>query len=176
MLQGCRVILLVVEICCQLTNLYHCLHRLLHNLNAYKLVRSVEVHAAGKDVRTRQSFERQLRSVGSATDRLHLWRYSAKLHCLQYDVDYIHIRVYLLLHVVILVAYGDFYRSLAVFLVHLLCNRCDETLALLEFLAVVVADDIREFSVFDIALDAKQMIESLVALGCPEFHWLAAVR
>ena len=48
---------LVVKVSRNLTYLYYHLHGFLHCLHADKLVRSVEVAAAGEDVRTWQTLE-----------------------------------------------------------------------------------------------------------------------
>ena len=74
-----------------------------------------------------------------------------------------HLRVNLLLHVVILVADLDADRSLTVFRIHLFSYAFDETLAVLEFLAVVVTDDIRQSGLFCLCLHAREVIETLIA-------------
>ena len=76
-----------------------------------------------------------------------------------------HVGVYLLLHVVILVLHHSRYRSFAVFLVHLLCTASEEHLAVLEGVAVVVANDIAHLCRLDVRLYSQQVIESLVAFG-----------
>lgn len=55
---------LVVVFFCDFRYLHDGLHYLLHYLDAHKLVRAVEVDTAGEDVRTRQTLEAQLGSVG----------------------------------------------------------------------------------------------------------------
>ena len=62
---------LVVKFFCDFRNLHDGLHYLLHYLDAHKLVRAVEVDTAGEDVRTRQTLEAQLGSVGTAADRFY---------------------------------------------------------------------------------------------------------
>ncbi len=71
---------LVVVFFCDFRNLHDGLHYLLHYLDAHKLVRTVEVDTAGEDVRTRQTLETELCSVGTATDRLYTRRNAALLH------------------------------------------------------------------------------------------------
>ena len=82
---------LVVEMSCNLTYLYHNLHGLLHHLNADKLMRTMEIATTCKDVRTWQTLERELCAIGSATDRLHLRSNTTLLHCLEHDVDDVHV-------------------------------------------------------------------------------------
>ena len=69
---------LVVKFFCDFRYLHDGLHYLLHYLDAHKLVRAVEVDTAGEDVRTRQTLEAQLGSVGTAADRLYT-RWNAAL-------------------------------------------------------------------------------------------------
>ena len=57
---------LVIKFFCDFRYLHDGLHYLLHYLDAHKLVRAVEVDTAGEDVRTRQTLEAQLGSVGTA--------------------------------------------------------------------------------------------------------------
>ncbi len=42
---------LIVVTCCQFANLHYRLHSFLHNLNAHKLVRTMEIHTSSKNVR-----------------------------------------------------------------------------------------------------------------------------
>ena len=129
---------------CQLTNLDNNLHGLLHNLNAHELVRTMKVATTGEDIWTRQSLERKLCTVCAATDGLHLRSDTTLLHCLEHNVDDVHVGVDLLLHVVVLVL--ELYRNstLTPLLVHLLDAVLDEVLAILKTVAVVVAYDVRE--------------------------------
>ena len=76
-----------------------------------------------------------------------------------------HLRVNLLLHVVVLVVHRDAHRSLAVFFVHGDGLFLDEVLSFLKPFAVVVADNIAQLGLFDVALYAQQMVEALVAFG-----------
>ena len=125
----------------------------------------MEVDTAGEDVRARQSLETELRSIGAATDRLYTRWNTALLHRSQHNVDDVHVRVNLLLHVIVLVVDLGCNRTLAILLVHLLHAVLDEVLAVLELVAVVVADDVAQFGFLAAALDAQQVIEALVALG-----------
>ena len=102
----------------------------------------MEVNASGEDVRTRKTLERELCSVGTTANRSHLWWHTTLFHRLQHDVDDMHVRINLLLHVIVLVVDSYVNSTLAVFLVHLLCYGSDEALAVFEYLTVVVTDDI----------------------------------
>ena len=76
-----------------------------------------------------------------------------------------HLRVDLLLHVVVLVLDVGLNGVVAVFLLHLGHTFLDEVLAVFKAIAVVVADDVGEGRLFDVALYAQQVVESLVAFG-----------
>lgn len=102
----------------------------------------MEVHATCEYVRAWQSFERQLCTVSAAADRFHAWRNVTFLHGVEHNVDDMHLRVNLLLHVVVLVVDIDSDSPFAIFLVQLISNFLDENLAVLKFLPVMVADDI----------------------------------
>ena len=65
------IFVLVVVFFCDFCNLHDSIHHLLHNLDAHKLVRTMEVDTTGKDVRARKTLETELRSIGTATDRLY---------------------------------------------------------------------------------------------------------
>ena len=131
---------------CQLTNLDYNLHCLLHNLDAHKLVRTVEVAATSEDIWTWQTLERKLCTVCAATDGLHLRSDTTLLHRLEHDVDDVHVGVNLLLHVVVLVLKLNGDSTLTPLLVHLLDAILDEVLAILKAVAVVVAYDVRQSS------------------------------
>src|SRR3712207_684898 len=79
------------------------LRGLLRLLYRHKLVGTVEVHASGKDIRTGQPLETELRPVSTAADRLRLRCHLCLLHSLEHDVDNVNVRIYLLLHVIVLV-------------------------------------------------------------------------
>ena len=126
----------------------------------------MEVDASGKDVGAGQTLETQLGTVGTSTYRLYLRTNTTFLHSLQYDVYHMHVRLYPLLHVVVLVLDFALHRTLTVFLVHLLCTFSHQSLACLKLVAVVVADDVGELCLFGIGVHSKQVEESLVSLGC----------
>ena len=82
-----KLIFHLIKFFCDFRYLHDGLHYLLHYLDAHKLVRAVEVDTAGEDVRTRQTLEAQLGSVGTAADRLYTRRNAALLHRSEHDVD-----------------------------------------------------------------------------------------
>ena len=125
----------------------------------------MEVDASCKDVGAGQTLERQLCTVRTTTDGLHLGSYAALLHGFQHEVDDVHLRVYLLLHVVVLVADNTCYGALSVTFVHLLGTVQNKALAVFKTVAVVVADDVAEASLFHTGGNAQQMIETLIALS-----------
>ena len=100
---------LVVVFFCDFRYLHDGLHYLLHYLDAHKLVRAVEVDTAGEDVRTRQTLEAQLGSVDTAADRFYAGWNAALLHRSEHDVDDVHVRINLLLHVIVLVVDNRLY-------------------------------------------------------------------
>ena len=78
---------LIIKFFCDFRYLHDGLHYLLHYLDAHKLVRTVEVDTAGEDVRTRQTLEAQLGSVGTAADRLYTRWNAALLHRSEHDIN-----------------------------------------------------------------------------------------
>ena len=66
------------------------LHRLFHRLDADKLKGTVEIDSAGKDVRAGKAAERQLGTVGAATDGLYAGTDPHLLHSVQDDIDEYH--------------------------------------------------------------------------------------
>ena len=80
----------------------------------------MEVDTTGEDVGAWQTLEAQLGSVGATTYWLYLRAYTTFLHSLENDVDDVHVRLYHLLHVVVLVLDFAIHSALAIFLVHLL--------------------------------------------------------
>ena len=125
----------------------------------------MEVDATSEDVGAGQTTEGELGTVGAATDGFHLGSHAHCLHGVQHEVDDVHLGVNLLLHVVVLVAQLAADRSLAVALIHLHDGVLYQALALLEAVAVVVADDVRQRGVLHVRLQARQVEESLVALS-----------
>ena len=114
----------------------------LHAFEREVLHLSVEIVASGEDVRTWKSHERQVRSVCTSADRLHL-RCDAfhldGLHRLLYDVV---VRLDLLAHVVVLVLDLADCRAFAVLSVDEV-DACEHVcLLLLVEVHVVVANDV----------------------------------
>ena len=70
----------IVKLRSQPTDINDNLHGFLHNLYRYKLVRTMEVNATSEDVRARQTFERKLCTIRTATNRLYLWSNVSLLH------------------------------------------------------------------------------------------------
>ena len=106
----------------------------------------MEVDTAGEDVRTRQTLEAQLGSVGTAADRFYARWNSALLHRSEHDVDDVHVRINLLLHVIVLVVDNRLYGSVAILLVHLVHAVLDEILAV--FKTVVYTDSPEAFKYY----------------------------
>ena len=128
-------------------------------------MRAVEVDTAGEDVRTRQTLEAQLGSVGTAADRFYAWWNAALLHRSEHDINDVHVRINLLLHIIVLVVDNRLYGSVAILLVHLVHAVLDEILAVFKLVAVVISDDVAEFCLLAAALDADEMVETLVAFS-----------
>ena len=103
----------------------------------------MEIDATGKDVRTGESFERELGTVCTPSDRTYLRSNTRLLHGTQYQVDDMHgIGFYLLLHIIILVFHLGSDSTFSVFLIHRLHAVLDESLAILKTLSVMVTDDV----------------------------------
>ena len=128
-------------------------------------MRTVEVDSAGEDVRTRQTLEAQLGSVGTAADRLYTRWNAALLHRSEHDINDVHVRINLLLHIIVLVVDNRLDGSVAILLVHLVHAVLDEVLAAFKLVAVVISDDVAEFCLLAAALDADEVVEALVAFS-----------
>ena len=74
----------------------------------------MEIQSARKDVRTRQSLETQVGTVGTAPDRLNLRLDACHLHSLYGLVNYLIMRLNHLAHVIVLVFDGHTCRPFAV--------------------------------------------------------------
>ena len=157
---------LIVKTCCKLADFNNQLLGFLHRLDGNKLIRPMEIDATGKDVRAGETLERQLRSVGTATDGFYLGGNAALLHGFQDEVDDVHLWIDLLLHIIVLVADHTLHSTLAVAFVHLFGTTLDEAFAVFKLVAVVVADDVTQTGLFHIRRDAQQVVESLIGLCC----------
>jgi len=151
---------LIVKTCREFADLDNQLHGFLHGLDRQELVWTVEVDATGKDVGAGETLERQLRTVGTATDGLHLGGDAALLHGLQHEVDDMHLWVDLLLHGLVLVTDHTFHSAFAIAFVQLLGTALDEALAVLKPVTVMVADDIAQTGLFDTRRDVQQVVEA----------------
>ena len=76
-----------------------------------------------------------------------------------------HVRINLLLHVIVLVVDNRLYGSVAILLVHLVHAVFDEVLAVFKLIAVMIADDVAELCLLAAALDADEVVETLVAFS-----------
>lgn len=99
----------------KLGNLYDDVHCLFHIPDGNEFVSTVEVQPAGEDVGAGQSFEGELRTVGTAADGLHVGFHAYGFHSGESHVDDVHHRFYLLAHVVVLVAEFERCRTFTVF-------------------------------------------------------------
>lgn len=140
-------------------------HDLFHVLEHDELVLAVGVFAAGAQVRAGQAHEGEPRAVGAAADRDDLRLHAVSQHGGLRRLDDLHVRQNLFLHVVVHVRelHGD--ERAAVLAVQKLCGKAEIFLAVFEKRLVVVADDVVERRVLDLALHADEMRKALVALG-----------
>lgn len=120
-------------------------------------MRAVEVESASKDVRAGQSLERQLRTVGSATDGTHAARNVASLHGFKHNVNHVRHGLNHFAHIIVLVGHFDSYRAFAVAGIGPLHRLLQESLAAFKAFAVVVANDVAELCLFHIAFDVEQV-------------------
>ena len=88
-------------------NLHNHLGSFFHRLYGHEFITPVKVQPTGENIGTRQSFERQLRSIGSATYRLHHRNNIYGPHSLGYQINDMHHRFDLLTHIIVLVVYFD---------------------------------------------------------------------
>ena len=83
---------------------------------------------------------------------------------MQHQVDDVHLRINLLLHVIVLILQLSNDSTFTIGLVHLFCTFQNEALTIFKAFAIVIADDITQFGQFYVTLDTQQMIESLITL------------
>lgn len=135
-----------------------------HRGDGYKFVSAMEVEASGEYIGAGQSLERELCSVGASSDGLYFGCDAGIFHGLDGYVDDVHHWLDFLAHIIVLIL--DFDGGAAgKFVVDLACEVFELFLAALETVAVVVADDVGEYSLLDGAFDGYEMIEALVAFG-----------
>ena len=127
---------------------------------------AVVVIAAGKQIRTRQTHKGELRAVGTAANRLHLWIDLAIHHRLTGNLHHVRVRHHFFMHIVI--AVFDDQLNIAIRmqpLADLFGDLHHFALAGLKLLAVKIADDVVHIGPIDRAFDAGQMVEALIAFG-----------
>ena len=126
----------------------------------------MEIHAACEDVGAGEASEGELGTIGATTDGLYPRSNATCLHGVEHNVDDVHrVGLNFLLHVVILIFQFQGEGALAVLLVHLPDTRCNEVLAVFKTVSVVVADDVVEAGILNMALNGEQVEESLIALS-----------
>ena len=97
---------------------------------------------ASEDVRTWQTHEREIRSVGASANRLDLRRDAFHLHGLHRFLHDVVMRLYLLTHVIILVLHLKDCSALSILLVYEVHAFLHVGLLLLVKTHVMVADDV----------------------------------
>ena len=112
----------------------------------------MEIQSAGENVGTRKPLEAEICAVGSAADRLDLGFDAGYLHSFHGLVNYMIMRLNLKSHVVILVLHICRGGTLTVFRVDEIHRLMDHQFPLLEFLGVMVADDVGEVGLLNAAL------------------------
>ena len=120
----------------------------------------MEIDSPCEDIRTGKPLKRQLCPISTSTNGFHFGSHPTVLHGVQHDVDDMHIRVYLLLHVIILILHLSRDSILTVLLLHLVHTLLDERLAVFEALAVVgtVVLGVLPSPVLDVLADAAKFV------------------
>ena len=113
----------------------------------------MEVEAAREDVRAGKTAEAEVRSVGAATDRLHLGLHAGVFNGLLGYLDDAVVRFHLLAHVIVLVFNNRRGGAGAVAGVDGVGCALHHGLFLLELCAVVIADDIGHVGFLNCALE-----------------------
>ena len=137
----------------------------LHVLEHGELVLAVGVFAAGAQVRAGQAHEGEPRAVGAAADRDDVRLHAVFKHRGLGGLDDLHVRQDLFLHVVVGVLQLDGDELSSVLAVQEIRGKAEFLLAVFKERPVVVADDVVERRVLDLALHADEVREALVALG-----------
>ena len=122
----------------------------------------MEIQTTCKDVGTWQSFKAQLCSISTTSNRLHLWCYTAFLHCLQHNINNMHIWIDFFFHVIVLIANGTFNGSFSIFLVHCLYTRLYKALSCFELIERVITNDIVKCCFFGRTIYAIKVIKAFI--------------
>ena len=138
--------------CYYLADVYHGEHSLLHALDGKEFVATMEIQSACKDVGAGEAFERELCSVCATTDGYHLGKAACLFDGALGYVDDVRLVHQLGVHIVVSVLHLGEEGASTIFLIHPLAHVQDETLAHLEHLGVVVANDVCESGLLHTAL------------------------
>ena len=125
----------------------------------------MEVIAAGGQVRAGETHVGQASAVGAAADGRLDGLHAASAEGRFRLVHDVHAGLQHLLHVAVAVAHLAHEGALAVLLVQVLGDALDGGLALVEFVCIVVADDVAQDGLLLIAGEVHEVVEALVALG-----------
>ena len=123
----------------------------------------MEVHTTRKDIGAGQAHKRQTRTIGTATNGLDYGLHIGHTHSLYGLVNHVGMWLYHLTHIEVLVLQSEFQNTLAILLLQQIDARPHKYLLLLELLAVVVTNDIRNLGILNRAVEAYAVVESLIA-------------
>ena len=120
--------------------------------------------AASEDIGTRQTFERQVGAIGTTANGLHLGLDASVAHSLLSTLHHIEHRLHHLAHVVVLI-FNLAADTTRVFDVQKFHNLLNQLLFLLEFLAIMVTDNVSELGILHSTFHVYQQEETLIILG-----------
>lgn len=124
----------------------------------------MEIQSARKYIGARQAFERKLRSVGTASYRLHFRGDVGTAHSFFGYFHYIHGGLNLLAHIIVLVLYLDC-AAVRELVVDFAREVLEFFLSTLKAVAVVIAYDVGKNSLLHISLHRHKVVEALVTFG-----------
>ena len=105
-------------------------------------------------------------AISSTTYWFYFWCYSTFLHCLEYNINNMHVRIYLFLHVIILIMNFNSYGIIAIFLIHFFNTIFHKALAVFKLFTIVITNYIAKFRTLCATIYTSQMIKSLIPLCC----------
>ena len=125
----------------------------------------MEVHTAREDIRAGESHKRKACAIGTTTNRLDNGLNICHTHSLHSLVNNLWMWFHHLTHIEVLILQDELQHILTVTLLQHIHTAPNQDLLLLELLAVVVTDDVRELRILHRTVEAYAVEETLVASG-----------
>lgn len=129
---------------CYSADVYNGIHCEIHCVDGAEFVWAVEVEASCEKIRARKTFERELRSVRTASDGFYGWFAAGFFYGFLCNIYYVHHRLNLFAHVVVLILDVGFGYFFTVLLIYLIYDFCNSAFAFFKQFSAVVAYDVGE--------------------------------